>query len=184
LQNFRGSPYNEAGEQEYQSVMSMAVGGVGLLLARSRGASLSSHIAIRRSVRGTLGNGVGPLGPSLVGVCAPVQYHIAWVSEGSNQVSWNRDKKSDCSNQIRGKQLVLSGHTITSTAALQLAQLECTCAKFTHWLERSAERTKRQTSPSSSANQIDPGGGMRSGFGGQKKKRSKMRGAVVVDAYR
>jgi hypothetical protein len=127
--------------------MSMAVGGVGLLLARSRGASLSSHIAIRRSVRGTLGDGVGPLGPSLVGVCAPVQYHIAWVSEGPNQVSWYRDKKSDCSDQIRGNQLVLSGHTIPSTAALQLAQLEGTCAKSTHWLERSAVRLKGKHRP-------------------------------------
>lgn len=79
-QSLSGISYDEAGEQKQQTVMGMAVGCVGLLLAWARRASLSVHGTIRRSKGGALSDWVGPLGPGFVGVCAPVIVQIGKVS--------------------------------------------------------------------------------------------------------
>ena len=66
--------YNKTGEQEDKTVMGMVIRGVGLLLARPERCRLSlGHSSVRWRMWGALRNGVGSLGPGLVGVGAPMR---------------------------------------------------------------------------------------------------------------
>lgn len=157
----------------------MAIWGIGLLLARSRGASLSSHIAIRRSVRGTLGNGVGPLGPSLVGVCAPMQYHIACVSGGATNFHGAKTKTGTAamrSDETNWCMMDTQFHAQLRSSSPSLKAR----APGLHVGCQGVSEGQRQPSPGSSI----LGGDRVSRLWGQQKMRYKMRGAIGVETYR